>query len=214
MTSDSLVCNLGGRGERLNASSGRITGIQTTHGQHHAGSVIVATGSWSSPLLQSLPTKLPTLPVIPIKGQMVLTRARPELVKRIALYQGRYIIPRRDGRIVAGSTLEQVGYDKQTTREARDQLRAAAIQLIPTLADFPIEHHWSGLRPSSPDGIPFIGPHPDYNGLYINTGHFRNGVILGLASARLLADQVLGHSPILDPTPYALNAPRPENAPI
>jgi glycine oxidase len=112
------------------------------------------------------------------------------------------VIPRRDGRVLVGSTLEYVGFDKQTTGEALDELKRAALELIPNLGTLPIEHHWAGLRPGSPRGVPIIGPHPEIANLYICAGHFRNGVVLGPASARLLSNQLLEGRPILDPTPY------------
>jgi glycine oxidase len=112
------------------------------------------------------------------------------------------VIPRRDGRILVGSTLEYVGFDKRTTEQGLNELQQAAVELIPDLAALPIEHHWAGLRPGSPDGVPVIGPHPDISNLYICAGHFRNGVVLGPASARVLSDQLLGLRPALDPAPY------------
>lgn len=184
----------------------RISGVTTQAGNISAGQVIIAGGSWTAQLLSDLQ---PTLPITPVKGQMILFKAPPGLVGPMILQHDHYLIPRRDGRVVAGSTLEQAGYDKTPTKAAQQQLSAAASALVPELANYPIEHHWAGLRPSSPGGIPFIGPHPQRRGLYINSGHFRNGIITGLASARLLADQILDREPILDPAPYALDAARP-----
>src|SRR5690606_26764625 len=100
------------------------------------------------------------LPVEPVRGQMLLFRASPELLHRISLYQRRYVIPRRDGRILVGSTLERVGFDKSTTEAERADLHRAALQLVPALAGCPVERHWAGLRPGSPSGVPCIGPHP------------------------------------------------------
>jgi glycine oxidase len=190
----------------IDTHGGRVTAVQTATGPIPAAQVIVAAGSWSSRLLEPLGVQVA---VTPVKGQMILFKAIPGLVDAMILDHGRYLIPRRDGRIVTGSTLEQVGFDKTTDDDAREQLHASALRLVPALADYPIEHQWAGLRPSSPGGIPFIGPHPDIDGLYVNSGHFRNGVILGLASCRLLADLILGREPILDPAPYALQADRP-----
>jgi glycine oxidase len=80
--------------------------------------------------------------------------------------------------------------------------------MFPVLKRTPIEDHWAGLRPSSPSGIPFIGAYPGVDGLFINAGHFRNGLVTGPASARLATDLVLGRTPILDPAPYAVDAAR------
>jgi glycine oxidase len=114
----------------------------------------------------------------------------------------------RDGRIVVGSTLEYRGFDKQTTEQAKQELEAFALAHFPSLQEARIEHHWAGLRPGSPNGIPYIGQVPGIDGLYLNAGHFRNGVVLGPASARLMADIVLQRPTILDPTPYAIDAKR------
>jgi glycine oxidase len=179
---------------------GRVQGVATTQGRMEASRVIVAGGAWTPNLFEALGLHLE---VVPVRGQMIVFRAQPGLVTRIVLNQGRYLIPRRDGRIVTGSTLEYVGFDKATTESALADLREAAFNLVPSLRDFQIERHWSGLRPGSPDGVPYIGGFNEINGLYVNAGHFRNGVILGPASTRLLADLVLGREPIVDPEPYA-----------
>jgi glycine oxidase len=177
----------------------RITAVRTRDGELSADCFVVASGAWTGELLE--PTGL-SLPIEPVRGQMILYRGPPGLVSRIVLYRGHYVIPRRDGRILVGSTLEYVGFDKQTTEQGLNELQRAAVELIPDLASLPIEHHWAGLRPGSPDGVPVIGPHPDISNLYICAGHFRNGVVLGPASARVLSDQLLGLRPALDPAPY------------
>jgi len=177
-----------------------VHGILTEQGELKADRVVIAGGAWSALLLESTGV---TLPVRPVRGQMILYRAEPKVVQRIVLSRDRYVIPRRDGRILVGSTLEEVGFDKSTTRAAMQELEGEACRLIPALAKYKIEHHWAGLRPGSPHGIPYIMQHPRIEGLFINTGHFRNGVVLGPASARLLADILLGRQPILEPAPYA-----------
>jgi len=189
----------------LSISNGRVQGVTTAEGTIHTGKVVIAGGAWSAGLLSAYGY---TPQVGPVRGQMILFKATPGLLTRIVLSNRRYLIPRRDGRILVGSTLEHVGFDKSTSQEARDALRAVAAQLVPALAGMEVEHHWAGLRPSSPDGVPYVGEHPEVAGLYVNAGHFRNGVVLGLASARLTADLLLGREPAVDPNPYALTAPR------
>ena len=178
----------------------KVHGLLTEQGEFKAEHVVIAGGAWSALLLESTGVKLP---VRPVRGQMILYRAEPNVVQRIVLSRDRYVIPRRDGRILVGSTMEEAGFDKSTTRAAMQELESEALRLIPALADYAIEHHWAGLRPGSPHGIPYIMQHPRLEGLFINTGHFRNGVVLAPASARLLADILLARQPILDPTPYA-----------
>lgn len=184
----------------------RVRGVCTNTGKFRADRVVVCAGAWTRNLLADLDNA----PAIePVHGQMILFQASPGLVRHIVLHQDRYAIPRRDGRVLMGSTLEHIGFEKHTTDRARTELLAAAQTMFPALKEFPIEKHWSGLRPGSPQGVPFIGPHPKIDGLYVNAGHFRNGVVLSPASARLLTDLILGRNPILPSAPYALDAPRP-----
>jgi glycine oxidase len=180
-------------------TAGRVAGVETDAGFVAADQVVVAGGAWSGELLRTTGIDLP---VEPVRGQMILFRGAPGQVRHIVLDQGRYVIPRRDGRILVGSTLERVGFDKSTTESAATDLRAAALRLIPALGNCELEHHWAGLRPGSPTGVPCVAGHPELTNLYINAGHYRNGVVLGPASARLLADLLLGRRPDLDPAAF------------
>ncbi len=181
--------------------SNHVTGIKTPSGDHVADHIVVASGAWSTQLLADINV---TIDVKPVRGQMIIIDAQPGLVSKIILENNHYIIPRRDGQLLVGSTLEDVGFDKSTTEEAKQLLQQAAMALVPTLEQFKIKHHWAGLRPGSPKGIPIISAHPDIKGLFINTGHFRNGVILGPASARLLTDLITAKRTILDSKPYTI----------
>lgn len=125
-------------------------------------------------------------------------------VNRVILMGGRYVIPRNDGRVLVGSTLEREGFDKKTTQNAYHSLYETAIQIIPALAKCEVEHHWAGLRPSSPQGIPFIGDVPGFDGLAVNAGQYRNGLVLAPASTRMHADLLLGRPPVVDPAAYQL----------
>ena len=178
-----------------------ITAVETSAGSITAQQVVIAAGAWSGQLLAMLGVDLP---VKPIHGQMMLFKAQRGLVNRVVLKDGRYVIPRNDGRVLVGSTLEDIGFEKRTTEEAATSLYKTALDIVPKLADYPLEQHWSGLRPGSPEGIPYIGHVPGFNNLYINAGQFRNGLVLAPASTRLLADILLDRQLILDPAPYAL----------
>lgn len=183
----------------------RIEGVKTSDLEYRADKVIVAGGAWSARIIGD---GIQPPQIEPVKGQMIIFKAKPGVLGRIVLSNGRYLIPRKDGRILAGSTLEFTQFNKQTSAEARDELMTAALSMVPALSDYSIEHHWAGLRPGSPEGIPYICEHPNVNGLYINSGHYRNGVILGAASCRLMADIVLQRSPVIDPSHYAFSAKR------
>lgn len=186
----------------LMIQDGVIRGVKTANETIEAEQVMIASGAWSAGFIQ----QEENVAVEPVKGQMLMFRGEPGLIRRMVLSAGHYIIPRKDGRVLAGSTLERTGFDKSTTDAATVELRRAATEIIPALADMPIERQWAGLRPGTEQGIPYICAHPDIDGLYIHAGHYRNGVVLGAASARLMAEIVLGKKTSLDPAPYALDA--------
>ena len=178
----------------------RVVGVQTKQGEIRGDQVVLTAGAWSGDLLASLGLELP---VEPVKGQMILYKCAADFLPRMVLAKGRYAIPRRDGHILIGSTLEHEGFDKTPTEAALESLKASAIDLIPALADAERVGHWAGLRPGSPEGIPFIGAVPGFAGLWLNCGHYRNGLVLAPASCQLFADVLLGRKPIIDPAPYA-----------
>jgi glycine oxidase len=173
----------------LRQKDDKIIGVKTEpQGFIAAERVVVTAGAWSKGLLNTVGTPLE---VSPVRGQMILFDAQPGLVSRMVLANDRYVIPRRDGCVLVGSTVEHVGFNKSTTTMALQDLKYAAFELIPRLADYTVQKHWAGLRPGSPNEVPYIGKHPSIEGLYVNTGHFRNGIVLGLASACLVTDIIL-----------------------
>jgi glycine oxidase len=189
----------------LRVENGRVQGVKTISGTLDAEHVIVCTGAWTAQLLEKLGHKPD---IRPVRGQMILFYAKPSQIRHVTLYRERYVIPRKDGRVLIGSTLEEAGFEKRTTAEAKEELYRIAVEMYPLLKRTPIEDHWAGLRPGSPSGIPYIGPYPGVEGLYVNAGHFRNGLVTGPASARLISDIVLEREPILPPSAYALDSPR------
>ena len=179
---------------------GHVTGVRTANGIIKGDRVVLCAGAWSGRLLATLGL---ALPVMPVKGQMILYKAAPDYLSAMVMAQGRYAIPRKDGHILIGSTLEHAEFDKTPTDEALTSLQASAHTLLPGLKDMPVVKHWAGLRPGSPDGIPFIGELEEVKGLWLNCGHYRNGLVLAPASCQLLADLMAGQKPIIDPKPYA-----------
>nr|WP_298414623.1 glycine oxidase ThiO [uncultured Halomonas sp.] len=191
--------------ERLRRQEGGVQ-VETGEGPLTAGRVILCGGAWTGQLLKTLGLELP---VHPVKGQMMVFNTPPMsdgrlLLERVVLADGRYLIPRADGQVLVGSTLEHADFDKTPTDQARASLYESAVAMLPALAQCEVEQHWAGLRPGSPQGIPFIGPVPGIEGLFVNAGHYRNGLVLAPAATRLLVDQLLGQAPILDPAPYQL----------
>ena len=189
--------------EEIVITNDKICGVRTQTETILADKVIVASGAWSA---QFSATEL-AVNVVPVKGQMIMYRGEPDLVKRIVLSEGYYIIPRKDGRILAGSTLEKIGFDKTISEDALDELHHAAKELIPLLGELEIERQWAGLRPGTEKGIPYICQHDVVENLYIHAGHFRNGIVLGAASAELMTEIVLGRETWCDAKPYRIGAP-------
>jgi glycine oxidase len=115
----------------------------------------------------------------------------------VVMQGDRYLVPRADGRLIVGSSVEDAGFNKSTDSQTQASLRNFAESLLPGLSDRQPERSWAGLRPASRDEIPVIGPHATIKGLFINTGHYRSGIVMAPAAARLLTDQLLGNKPIL-----------------
>jgi glycine oxidase len=187
--------------ESLVIEQGRCQGLRTRDGILKADNLVLCTGAWTSELWLQLG---PMPDIRPVRGQMILLAGPPGLLNTISMRQARYFVPRQDGRVLVGSTLEETGFECATTQAARDELLQVVRERVPALAEARLEHHWAGLRPATSQGIPYIGAHPEVEGLYINSGHYRNGLVLAPASARLLADRVLKRKPVLDPAPYGL----------
>lgn len=160
-----------------------LDGVRLANGdEFHADAVVICSGAWSRGVADN-----DNIEVKPVKGQMLTFDAPPGLVNRVVMNNGKYVIPRRDGKVLAGSTLEDCGFDKHTTEQAKNELADMAIDLFPALASCPISNHWSGLRPGSPEGLPYIGLMEEFDNLYINAGHYRNGLVLAPASVALLS---------------------------
>lgn len=160
---------------------------------------VVAAGAWSTGLLGPLAAGLP---VRPVRGQILLYRAEPGRLPCVVYEGGHYLVPRADGHILAGSTLEEAGFDKTPTDAARAELSAFVAAILPDVAAGGAIQHWAGLRPGSPGNVPIIGRHPNLANLYANTGHFRYGVTLAPACAEHLADLLEGRAPKLDARLY------------
>lgn len=189
----------------FDTSGGSISAVRIQHADGsmasiEASCVIVCCGAWSAVLLANLGVDVS---VHPVKGEMLLYKFPEPPLDCIVLTKGRYLIPRADGHVLAGSTLEYAEFDKSVSATARQTLSRSAAAMLPALQDMEPVRQWAGLRPGSGDGIPFIGRLRPWDNLYLNAGQFRNGLVLAPASARLLCDLLLGQPPITDPAPYA-----------
>lgn len=185
----------------------KIDSIDTNRGCFAVNQLIMSAGAWTPGLMKQLfPMIKRNSPFIaPVKGQMLLFQATPDTLKSIVLDGDQYLIPRLDGHILAGSTVEDSTFDKGTTLQARNQISEFALKLLPALKNYPLVNHWAGIRPGTPNGVPYIDRHPEINNLSINAGHFRNGLAMAPASAQLLVDLILDRPPSVEPEPYRLS---------
>lgn len=175
--------------QKLEIAGERVVALQTTQGKFGADVYIVAAGAWSKTLLGEHALNMD---IRPIRGQILLFKFDTPPFQQILLKENLYLIPRRDGHVLVGSTLEDVGFDKSTTVEARDSLLQRVREIFPGWRDRMPVQHWAGFRPGSPDNIPTIGRHPRLTNLYANSGHFRYGVTMSFASAELLLNEIEG----------------------
>lgn len=180
----------------------RIDAAVTNQGEVHGDRFLIAAGAWSEHLLHQLGWQ----PGIrPIRGQIALLKPEETLLRHVILAGAQYIVPRRDGYVLVGSTEEDCGFDKRTTAQGIDQLLRLAMRLVPALARANIEKTWAGLRPGSPDGLPFLGRVPAWDNIWVGAGHFRAGIQLSPGSALLLKQMLLDQPAAMDTTPFRLD---------
>ncbi len=187
--SDSEVCGFDLR-ER------RVQRIHISRGETiPAGAVCLTSGCWTPEIARFLGVEIDLRPV---RGQMLLLRSPKPLLSRIVNDGPRYLVPRDEGRLLVGSTMEDVGYDKRTTENALSELHDFATGIAPSLADLEIEQSWAGLRPATPDGLPYLDRLPGLENAWIAAGHFRLGLTLAPATAEAMAAWMLGEQPPVD----------------
>jgi glycine oxidase len=172
----------------------RCTGLIAGGDEIAAKVVVVAAGCHSSTLAGENSVENDWLsrcvPTRPVRGQMLALHSAEVNLRRVLRSERGYLVPRLSGRIVAGSTLENVGFDKRVTAGGMRKILDAAIELVPDLANAEIVETWAGLRPATPDNLPILGP-TDVEGLFIATGHYRNGILLAPVTAKLTRDWIL-----------------------
>jgi glycine oxidase len=191
--------------EEFVVKDGSVVEIRTATGNYSAAKYCLAAGAWSG----ELAAKLGMHPAVkPIRGQIVLLNSERPVVRGI-VYAGKnfrhYFVPRDDGRVLVGSTEEDVGFDKRTTAAVGRELLDFAIRLAPTLADAQVEQSWAGLRPYSADGLPYLGRAPHLNNFYVAAGHYRWGLALSPATAVVMAQLMRGEPTAIDLTPFRLD---------
>ena len=193
------------------SGNGRVVGASLEDGTRlDADWVVVATGSWSS-LLTGLPRPLP---VRPVRGQILrLLPEEPSPWPMLADHQGRYLVPRENGTLLVGSTMEEAGYDDGVTDAARTYLTEIALELFPSLEGARVVERWAGLRPMTPDSQPVLGPEPSLEGLVYATGFGRNGILLAPLAAKVVADVALEGCSTVEWQPWAVERFRTPGSP-
>jgi glycine oxidase len=192
----------------IESAGDRVCGVRTT-ARAAGGSmaeegtsapwVVLAAGAWSAGIA-GLPRPLA---VRPIKGQMVAVRPREMPIRHVVGGGGAYCVPRDDGRIVVGATVEDEGFDERVDPASTDALVGAVSAAVPALRDAPVESRWTGLRPGTADDLPILGEDPELPGLLYATGHYRNGILLAPLTADIVTAVVRGDDPPVDMGPFS-----------
>lgn len=185
----------GSEAKALLTTGDRVSGVETDKTSYPAGVVVNCAGAWAGCIA---PQKFP---VRPVKGQMLALVGGPAL-QHVIRGEEVYLVPRSDGRIVVGSTLEDAGYNKQTDVETIHRLLHAAKELVPPLVNARVHDDWAGLRPGTPDDLPILGE-TGMRGYFVASGHYRDGILLSPITAQLMTDLILGKPLSHDLTPFS-----------
>lgn len=167
----------------------KIIGVKTTVGSFYANETIVAGGAWSEQLVSELGVRLDTYPV---KGECFSVRTKVNPIKRTIFSKNCYIVPKSGNRLIIGATERAHTFDETVSLQGISKLMNVAINYIPTLREAKWEKAWAGIRPQTSDGLPYLGRHPQYQGLSIATGHYRNGILLAPITGWLMAELIDG----------------------
>ncbi|HEX7997546.1 MAG TPA: glycine oxidase ThiO [Pyrinomonadaceae bacterium] len=175
--------------ESLSIERGRVRGVETSRGQLSAPVVVIAGGAWSS-LITTADKRVPPVRIEPVRGQILCFEANPRSLRHVIYSPRGYVVPRLDGRVLAGSTVEHAGYDKRVTGHGLEAIMAQALEIAPLVGELPLLDVWAGLRPRAEDDLPVLGMSAEIDGLVYATGHYRNGILLAPVTAELICEQV------------------------
>lgn len=189
---------------RLVLSESRVTSVEGERGSLSAGQYLLAAGAWTDALLAQVGQR----PGIrPVRGQIALLNTGQRGLRPMLLVGKRYLVPRADGRVLAGSTEEDAGFDAHPTAGGIQGLLDFATALVPSLRDVHLEQSWAGLRPGSVDGMPYLGGVPGYDNLHVAAGHFRAGLHLSAVTGLVMMQHLLGRPTLVPLEAFRLDRP-------
>jgi glycine oxidase len=178
-------------------SGARVSGVRTERSSYTTPIVVNCAGAWAG---QVSPRPVP---VRPVKGQMLALVGMPkETLRHVVRSKDGYLVPRSDGRLVLGATMEEAGYDKRTEPATIQHMHHAAMRMVPALAEARVIEAWAGLRPGTPDNMPILGA-TEMDGYFVAAGHFRDGILLTPATAQVMTQVVTGNQPEFDLTAFS-----------
>ena len=170
--------------------------VRTSRGLHATATFVNCAGAWAAEIAGA------AVPARPIKGQMLCVIPQKLDLRHVVRSHHVYLLPKRDGRVLIGATVEEAGFDKTVNPATIQELHGAAVRLVPAIRESRIIEAWAGLRPGSPDSLPILGP-GTLPGTYVATGHFRNGILLAPITAVLMSELIQGKTPRIDLRPFA-----------
>jgi glycine oxidase len=170
----------------LKIDNSQVAGVETSKGFISTRTTVIAAGAWSS-----MVTALDAIHVEPVRGQMLCFKPKQQFARHVIYSARGYLIPRSDGRLLAGSTTEEAGFDKTVTDEGVNAIKSMAYEIAPTLESLDVVDSWAGFRPRSEDGLPILGPSKKVEGLFYATGHYRNGILLAPITGELIAEAIV-----------------------
>jgi glycine oxidase len=176
--------------KNLIIENGKAVGAETSDEKFFAGTTVLATGAWTS-LIKSGENALPLPDIKPIRGQMLSFKTEEKLFSTVIYNSRGYLVPRVDGRILIGATVEDAGFDKNLTEDGIKYLLETAFEISPHLASLEVSDKWAGLRPFTADGLPILGAFPEIENLHVATAHYRNGILLAPLTAKILAEKIV-----------------------
>ena len=178
---------------RVVVEGGRVRAVVADGERFEGDAVLLAAGAWSGELMAGLGA---SLRIEPRRGQMIALGHVPAVVRH-CVHGEVYLVPRPSGELLIGATVERAGFQRAVTAEGVAGLLRSAIELVPALRGLPLARTWCGFRPWAPDSLPVLGPWPGVEGLFVATGHFRNGILLAPITARLMTEWITGGQPSL-----------------